>query len=266
MRFFSEKVLGLVCVSIGFLLLGPKVWADSPNELTGEEEAAGFVLLFDGQNLKGWEQDGNWEIVDGAICRASKGGAITYKAATVPDDFELKFQWKVEAGSNSGVYYRPGQYEYQILDNQIHKDGGNPRTSAASLYFCVAPSKDATKPVGEWNTARVVAKGTVVQHWLNGEKVVDIDYADPKFAQDVQRLAERGGDLSARGGNLWLQDHGDPVCFRGLKWRALPADAVLDETPIEPMAVPEEALLKEEAILDRIKKNREAKAKAAKGQ
>ena len=56
----------------------------------------------------------------------------------------------------------------QVLDNKVHGDGKNPRTSAASLYFCMAPSHDATKPVGQWNTGRIVCKGSVIQHWLNG--------------------------------------------------------------------------------------------------
>ena len=87
----------------------------------------------------------------------------------------------------------------------------NPRTSAASLYFCMAPSHDATKPPMQWNTGRVVCKGTVIQHWLNGKKVIDFDYKDEQFAFNVDLLKKRGGDLAARGANLSLQDHGDPV-------------------------------------------------------
>ena len=71
----------------------------------------------------------------------------------------------------------------------------NARTSAASLYFCMQPSHDATKPVGEWNTGRVICKGTVVQHWLNGKKVVGFDYEDPRWAFNVDLLKKRGGDL-----------------------------------------------------------------------
>ncbi|MBY0231679.1 MAG: DUF1080 domain-containing protein, partial [Gemmataceae bacterium] len=149
-------------------------------------------------DLKGWKHAGNWKMEDGVLTRSGKGGGLTYDAKKVPDDFELRFSWKVGAGSNSGVYYRPGQYEYQILDNKKHGDGKNPRTSAASLYFCMPPSKDATKPVGEWNEGRIVCKGTVIQHWLNGEKVIDFDYADKKWAWEVELLKRRGGDVKAR--------------------------------------------------------------------
>ena len=195
--------------------------------------------------LKGWKQAGNWKLVDGVLTRAGKGGGLTYEAAKVPDDFELRFDWKVGKGSNSGIYYRPGQYEYQVLDNSKHHDGKNPRTSAASLYFCMPPSKDATKPVGQWNTGRVVCKGTVIQHWLNGEKVIDFDYADKKWAWQVELLRRRGGDVKARGANLHVQDHGDPVWYRKIRLRAIPPDEKLERSEVVPATVPE-AILKGE--------------------
>lgn len=94
------------------------------------DEAVGSTLapIFNSENLDGWKHGGNWEVVDGVITRTGKGGSLTYSAAKVPDDFELTFQWKVAAGSNSGVYYRPGKMEYQVLDNAKHADGKNPRT------------------------------------------------------------------------------------------------------------------------------------------
>lgn len=231
--------------------------ADDPNTLTDDEKQAGFELLVGGRDLNGWEHQGNWTVEDGAIARTGKGGGLTYKAKKIPDDFELRFEWKVAKGSNSGVYYRPGQYEYQILDNTTHADGKNPRTSAASLYFCMAPSRDATRPVGQWNTGRVVCKGTVVQHWLNGEKVVDLDYADPKYADNVELLRLRGANLADRGAYLNLQDHGDPVWYRAIKLRTLgPADQ-LDRTPVTPQAIPEKTLQEERAKLERILKARQ---------
>ena len=94
-------------------------------------------MLFNGKDFSGWEHKGNWVIEDGVITRQGKGGSLVYKVKPLPDDFELRFQWKVAKGSNSGLYYRPTQYEYQILDNAVHKDGLNPRTSAASLSFSI---------------------------------------------------------------------------------------------------------------------------------
>ena len=200
-----------------------------------------FETLFDGSSLDGWTHNGNWKIEDGALSRTGKGGDIIFKGAKVPDDFELLFEWKVASASNSGVYYRPTQYEYQILDNEGHDNGENPRTCAASLYFCMQPSEDATRPVGQWNQGKIICQGTVIQHWLNGKKVVDLDYADPKFKFHVELLAQRGGDLRARGSFLKLQDHGDPVWFRNIRWRERAANEKLDETKIVPAEIPEAA-------------------------
>jgi len=217
--------------------------------LTPTERQAGFELLFDGNQLQGWQQSGNWQVEAGAIARQGKGGSLVYRKRPIPDDFELRFEWKVGKGSNSGVYYRPGQYEYQILDNAVHADGRNPRTSAASIYFCMAPSHDATKPVGKWNAGRIVCQGTIVQHWLNGKKVVHLDYADPKWKDNVELLRLRGGDLAARGANLSLQDHGDPVWYRSIKLRELTADDDVDSTAVEPAAIAPEVLEAEQKKL-----------------
>jgi len=146
-----------------------------------EEQRLGFVALSDGKTFDGWKHPGNWEIQDGAFARVRPSGQLTYEARPLPDDFELRFDWKVSKGCNSGVYYRPGQVEYQVLDDVGSPYGENPRQSAASLFFCMAPSKRVARPVGEWNTARIRCQGTVIEHWLNEQNVLSFDYADPKW-------------------------------------------------------------------------------------
>ena len=242
-------------------LVSLPVLAADPNALTEAEKEAGFELLFNGKDFSGWKQSGNWVLQDSAMFRSEKGGGISYSAKPIPDDFELRFQWKVGEKSNSGVYYRPGQYEYQILDNKLHADGKNPRTSAASLYFCMAPSRDATKPVGQWNTGRVICKGSVIQHWLNGEKVIGFDYTEPKYAANVEMLILRGAVLTDRGANLSMQDHGDPVWYRGIKLRTLGSDDKLDRTPVIPEPIAKDILEAEQAKLKGIVERRKAKAK-----
>ena len=216
--------------------------------LDPQEKDLGFVELFDGKSFAGWEHSGNWEIQDGVFARVRKGGNLTYTAGLVPDDFELRFDWKVSKGCNSGVYYRPGQVEYQVLDDENSPYGENPRQSAASLFFCMGPSKRAGRPHDEWNTARIICKDTVIEHWLNGERVLSFDYNDPKWAEQVKLLSIRGGDLTGRGGKLYLQDHGQDVWFRNLRMRMIPADEPLNPDPnFKPMPVPPAALKKEEA-------------------
>jgi hypothetical protein len=218
--------------------------------LSKEEEKLGFEVLFNGKDLTGWDQKGNWIVADGALFRSDKGGGIRYGAKQIPDDFELRFDWKISERGNSGVYYRPSQYEYQILHNQGHGDGRNPRTSAASLYFCMPPSTDETRPVGEWNEGRIVCKGTVIQHWLNGRKVVDFDYKNPMWDKQVELLRLRGGDLSARGAHLNFQDHGDLVWYRNIRLRSIPDTEPIVSENITPASVPEEMLEKERKFVE----------------
>ncbi|MGC3972188.1 MAG: DUF1080 domain-containing protein [Pirellulales bacterium] len=112
----------------------------------------------------------------------------------------------------------------------------------------MAPSKRAARPHGEWNTARIKCKGSVIEHWLNEERVLSFDYKDPKWAEYVELLRIRGGDLTGRGGRLLLQDHGQDVSFRKIRLRTIPADEKLTPDPaFEPMPVTGAALAKEQA-------------------
>ena len=81
--------------------------ADSPQSLTADKQSSGFEAWFNGKDLDGWEHAGNWIVEKGVISRNGKGGPLVYTDAKVPDDFDLRFEWKVAPGSNSGVYYRP---------------------------------------------------------------------------------------------------------------------------------------------------------------
>ncbi len=241
----------------GMILMWARAFATpagEPNQLSAAEQRQGFSLLFDGATFAGWLHAGNWTIENAALARRASGGDLTYHVAAVPNDFELRFEWKVSKGCNSGVYYRPAQYEYQVLDNVHSPYGENPRQSAASLFFCMAPSRDATRALGEWNEGRVVCKGTVIQHWLNGEKVIDFDYTDARWAREVEILRIRGADLSARGALLRLQDHGQDVWFRSLRWRKIPESEALTRSSFQPMPIPESALEKENIRLEQMLK------------
>src|SRR5690606_17920992 len=139
------------------------------NRLTDQERATGWRLLFDGKTTDGWRgfrQDsmpGGWQVVDGTLARVSGGGDII----TVEQyaNFELALDWKVEPGGNSGIMFRvteDAEYpwltgpEMQILDNAGHADGQNPETSTGSNYALHAPTRDAARPAGEWNSVRLV--------------------------------------------------------------------------------------------------------------
>ena len=124
----------------------------------------------------------------------------------------------------------------------------------------MAPSKDETKPFGEWNTGKVKCKGTVIEHWVNGKRVLSFDYKDPKWSPQIDLLKIRGADLDARGGKLWLQDHGQEVWFRKLRWREIPEYETVNADPdFIPMPVTGEALKKENDRVKRMLKARDQK-------
>lgn len=238
---------------IYLIALSSLISCNIPGHLYANDEEAGFVTLLDGESFDGWQHEGNWEIQDGAFVRARNGGSLTYVKSLVPDDFELRFEWKVSKGCNSGVYYRPGQYEYQVLDNVHSSYGENARQSAGALFFCMAPSKDVTRPWGQWNTGRVLCKGTVIEHWVNEQRVLSFDYKDPKWAAEVELLRIRGADLDSRGGQLWLQDHGQDVWFRNLRWRRIAAEEQVSADPLfSPLPVTGEALRKEKLRVEKM--------------
>lgn len=210
--------------------------AGAPNTLTAAEKAAGWRLLFDGKTAGGWrvyqkkEMSEGWQVVDGALTRVAQGGDIV--SVDQFDDFELAFDWKVNAGGNSGVFFRAAEdttyvwqnsAEYQILDNAGHKDGASPLTSTGSNYAVHAPSKDTSKPAGEWNRSRIVVKGKHVEHWLNGEKVVEYEIGTDEWNALVakSKFAKYPTYGRVARGHIAIQDHGDFVAYRNVKIRPL---------------------------------------------
>ena len=206
------------------------------NTLTPEETAAGWQLLFDGESLASWrgykceDRPEGWRAVDGALARVGQGGdLITIEQF---DDFELRFDWKVQQSGNSGVMFRVAETdgppwhtgpEFQVLHNAGHRDGAAPITSAGSNYAVHPPVRDVTRPVGEWNTARLLVNGTHVEHWMNGVKLLEYEFGSADWQRGV--LASKFADIPGYGGetsgHLAIQDHGDPVSFRNIKVRRL---------------------------------------------
>jgi len=215
--------------------------APAPNTLTAGERKEGFKLLFDGKTLDQWRgykmpaMPENWTVVDGTINLTTPRRAVDIISIEEFSDFDFKFDWKlgeIPAGSNSGVMfyvteegdatYHSGP-EYQVLDNARHPDGKNPLTTSGACYAIYAPTRDVTRPIGEWNEGRIVINKGKVQHWLNGEKVVEYDMnsADWKAKVLGSKFKEWPIFGMARKGHLALQQHGGPVAYRNLKIRRL---------------------------------------------
>jgi len=209
---------------------------ETMNTLSEAERAAGWILLFDGRSLDGWRGynmrglSGGWAVEDGTIARVGAGGDIITEAEYA--DFELAFDWKVATGGNSGVFFRAAEGEpliyhsapeFQVLDDANHRDGQSPLTSAGSNYGLHSAPRGVVKAAGEWNSARIIARGNEVEHWLNGTKVVEYELRSEAWAALVanSKFVEWPAYGMADRGHIGLQDHGDPVWYRNLKLRVI---------------------------------------------
>ena len=188
------------------------------------------ISLFDGQTFDGWETlDGDpvtrgWEVVDGAIHLQADGpraGNIVTK--THFSDYDLRFEWKISAGGNSGIKYRVRKFgdrvlgcEFQILDDDAHRQFG-PRQMNGSLYALYEPTSGPARPA-EFNRSRIVVRGNRIQHWVNGELVVEANAgsADWRDRKAASKFADVDGFGENRWGRIMLTDHDSEVWYRNL--------------------------------------------------
>src|SRR2546423_655544 len=164
------------------------VFGATPNELTAQEKAAGWKLLFDGKTTQGWRSfkkesfpARGWVVEEGWLhCLGKDGGDIITESEF--DNFELQWEWKQAQSGNSGLKYfitetraTPIGHEYQMIDDERDPDAklaAGKRTTGA-FYDVLNPEHAQVKPAGETNQSRVVVRGNRVEHWLNGTKVLD---------------------------------------------------------------------------------------------
>jgi hypothetical protein len=193
------------------------------------------VALFDGKTLTGWTMangrpiTAGWEVTDGTIHRAAKAGDIVTEKQY--RDFVLEFEFKVAPKTNSGVKYRWGRYgnqrigiEYQIAD--VAASDAKGKHAVGSIYDIVGAAPTAKpRPAGEWNTAKIVARGDILEHWLNGEKVASATLGSPEWKEALAKSKFRTQeDFGTQAGPILLQEHGGEVWFRNLRLQEFPAE------------------------------------------
>jgi Domain of Unknown Function (DUF1080) len=211
--------------------------AAADNTLTAQEQSTGWKLLFDGKTITAWRgyrqktAPAGWQAVNGELTRTGEGGDLV--SVDQYADFELAIDWKIAPNGNSGIFYRGLETqerlyytapEYQVLDNDGHPDAKNgPDRFAGANYALIAPSKAVCHPAGQWNSTRILARGGHVEHWLNGEKVVEYALWTPEWKGLVgnSKFKQWPSYGLAKSGHIGLQDHGDAVAFKNIKIRVL---------------------------------------------
>ncbi|HIA23315.1 MAG TPA: DUF1080 domain-containing protein [Candidatus Marinimicrobia bacterium] len=201
-----------------------------------------WTILFDGQKvngLRGYKQQSfpkdNWSIENGTLKTIPPTG-IDLISEEIYKDFELELEWKVSPAGNSGIFYfatEDGDWiwqsalEMQVLDDEGHPDRNNnfPKRTAGSLYDLIGKGIKEKKynPAGEWNHVRIVCKNYVVQHWLNGGKVLEYVYGSDEFKNLIanSKFATMPYFAKARAGHIGLQHHGEEVWYRNVRIRKL---------------------------------------------
>ena len=235
---------------------------EEDNKLTEEEVNEGWKLLFDGKTTDGWHtynkpgQIGRkWKVVDGTLhCEGRKrfqyyfagrsfefgptdkigDGGLDIITDNSYDNYELKLDWKISPGGNSGIFYmakEDEQYdeawktspEMQVLDDQVHKDGMIYSHRSGDLYDLIACNEVTVAPQGSWNKVRVVVNNGKVEQWQNGKKVVEYDINVPEWKEMIAKSKFSSlKDYATPGNNhIALQDHDNPVWFKNIKIREL---------------------------------------------
>ena len=223
-----------------FLLLLPctiAMAAETHNQLTAREQAAGWQLLFDGESLEHWRTyrkpapDLEWQAVDGEIKLTRRGGGDLITRDTWAS-FELTLNWKISEGGNSGIFFLAGESsrpifflapEIQILDDARHRDNKLASHRSGSLYDMIAAPPESQKPAGEWNSVVISHLNGHLQVWQNDVQTVDIQIGGERWNALLaeSKFADWEGFGSLTSGHFGLQDHGDVVSFRNLKVRTI---------------------------------------------
>lgn len=198
----------------------------------------GSTDKFRGYNMKSFPGQA-WKVEEGALATQTGVPNIDLVTKEAYKNFELEFDWKVSKAGNSGVFFHMQEtlthqsgngnspnwldnYEMQLLDDINFNDTAAIR-SAGSLYDLIVPKNKHLKPVGEYNHAKLIVKGNHVEHWLNGNKVVEYEMGSPEMNKLLaeSKFSNNPNYGKSPNGLIMLQHHGQKVWFKNIRVRRL---------------------------------------------
>lgn len=215
--------------------------------LANAQGAKKWTVLFDGKStdqLRGYGMttfpDDAWRVEDGALVALTGVPNIDFVTKETYKDFELEFEWKISVAGNSGVFYHVQEnathqsgngnspnwldnFEMQLLDDINFKDK-EPKRSAASLYDLITPSENKKlKPIGEYNVSKLVVKGNHVEHWLNGEKVLEYEIGSDNLNKIISGSKFKDNPKFAKStdGHIMFQHHGQKIWLKNILVRKI---------------------------------------------
>lgn len=223
----------IICISVFVFIFFPLYSQEKiDNELTPEEFSEGWVLLFNGENLNGWkayngDTPKSWNVNENSIYCDGTRGAGDIMTIEKFNDFDLKFDWKIEENGNSGVIYRVREgkqwnrpyltgFEYQVHDE---KDNFS-KNSVGSIYDVYAPSQNKkVNPAMNWNSGRIRISHGFITHWVNEVIVVQCELFSDDWYEKVNESKWKGNEYYGKSsfGHIDFQNHGNKVWFKNIK-------------------------------------------------
>ena len=229
------------------LLFSAVFIACNDNKSSENKSESEWLSLFDSQSFDGWQMYGaepitdRWAIVDGTIiCNQGAGETNTgFRRSIMTNEkfgnFELEMEYKIAKGGNSGLMYHVVEDtayrhdyitgpEFQILDDEFSRSESKANKMVAASYDMYVPAETKKpKPFDQWNKIRLIYNNGHVEHWLNGEKVLEFeegseDWIERKANSKWKNLEVWG---TSKTGHISLQDHGDEIAFRNIRIKKL---------------------------------------------
>jgi hypothetical protein len=204
-----------------------------------------WQYLFDGKSineLRGYKMDAfpnAWKVEDGALVAQTDVPNVDLVTKDIYTNFDLTLEWAMSKAGNSGIFYNVQEtsrhessngnspnwldnFEFQLLDD-IDFNDHEPRRSAGSLYDLITPTNKHLKPVGEFNTARLLVDHGHVEQWINGEKVVEYELNSKEINDLIAKSKYRTNPNFAKStsGHIMFQHHGQKVWLRNIKVKRL---------------------------------------------
>lgn len=206
---------------------------------TDTQQPINFAAAEFWQTLDGNAVSDSWQFADGEVRLVNpRGGKGSIISPELPANFELSFEWKIEEKTNTGLKYRVRKFGNQLFNNsflgveyQIMDDdpASTAKGSTASIYDLIGTSADKTvHPVGQWNSARIVAIGNRLEHYLNGQLVSSTTTSGPEWDKTIALSKFYGAEDFGRpkpGDRIMLTDHGGKAVYRGFQFVAKQVDA-----------------------------------------
>jgi hypothetical protein len=227
----------ILCASLLLAVVGCKKSEAPMPDQSATPRDEGWISLFDGSTTAAWRgyrQDSmpsGWRIENGTLTKDTVTGDLITRNQF--GDFELELEWMLDVGGNAGIFYRGTEDydhvywsapEYQLLDDATAPNGESRLTSAGAAYALYPSPEGVLKPANQWNAARIVVRGNHVEHWMNGQKLLEYELGSADWTAKVKasKFVDWPNYGKAARGHIAIQgDHEGRLSLRNIRIREL---------------------------------------------